>query len=96
MQTYLLSHHLTKFLNGFVYLILDAFDQQTVTVRTVDVHEVSCLLQINAAALVAVDKHHKGIHLSSDVFVMGRRSLVILYCEEGMMKIHVLVHIQGQ
>ena len=65
MQTYLLGHHLSKFLNGFVYLIFDAFDEKTVTIWTVDVHEVSCLLKIHAAALISVDKYHKRIHLSS-------------------------------
>lgn len=59
VQPYLLGHHFSKFLNRFIYLILDALDQQTMAVGTVDVHEVSCLLKVNAAALVTVDKHHK-------------------------------------
>lgn len=96
MQTYLLGHHFSKLLNWFVYFVLDAFDEQTVAIRTVDVHKVSCFLEIHTTALIAVDKHHKRIHLSTDVFVMCWCSLVVFNGEERMMKIHVLVHIQGQ
>lgn len=61
MDSYFLRNCFAQGFERVVNLVLYAFDEQPVAVRTVDVHKVPGLFQVNAAALVAMDHHYQGV-----------------------------------
>jgi hypothetical protein len=92
MQPHFLRHHLSQFLYLLVDFVLDALDQQSMRVGTVDVHEISSLLQIYAASLVAMDEHHEGINLSRWTFSRWTCAKVF-NGEERVIQVHILINI---
>ena len=59
MQSNLLSYSFSKSLNGVVDIVFYGFNEKSITVRVVNIHIISGLLQIYATALVPMNQNHK-------------------------------------
>ena len=92
MQPNLGRHGLSKLLNRVINVILNSLDQKTITMRVIDVHEISGFFQVDTTPLVPVNHYHQRISFSL-IFRNASHWLIVLDNKEGMMNLLILIDI---
>lgn len=92
MKSDFLRNCLTQFLYRIIYIIFYSFNEQPMTMRVVEIHEVSGLFQIDATTLVTVHHHNQRFDFGGLISSLRWRNIVF-DDQERVMYIVFLVYV---